>query len=636
MNLKSITFLTAIPLVLAGCDFELDYKDSSTTPTVTSAELLDPTIAAGNKFGSLTVILANGNIVVTSPEDSSVASNNGAVHLYDPYKKILIKSIYGDNANDFLGQTSITALTNNNFVIASKLDGVGGVSDVGSVMLINGATGSQIGSTFVGNTASDQLGFSIKALPNNNFVIASPYDDVGAGPSVVNAGSVILVSGTTGAQIGSTFAGNATNDYLGNGGVTALTNNNFVINSPSDDVGVSDAGSVMLINGATGAQIGSTLAGNASGDQLGASGITALTNNNFVIASYLDDIVLFGGFSSVVDGGSVMLINGATGAQIGSTFAGNATNDYLGRSSVTALTNNNFVIASAYDDVGVSNAGSVMLINGLTGSQIGSTLAGNAANDYLGFSAITALTNNNFVIASEYDNLGGSVVDAGSVILVSGATGAQIGSTLAGNTASDFLGFSGITALTNNNFVIASPYDDVGVSDAGSVMLVNGATGALIGTIVGDTASDQLGYSFITALTNNNFVIASENDNVGGITDAGSVMLINGATGAQIGSTLAGNTASDKLGFTGVAKLNNNHFVVASRYDNVDSVTDAGSIRQIDTSGSQVKLISGTTTDDMSSVGISTTSAANFYVVRLLNFDKSSYTNSGFATVVAY
>ena len=113
-------------------------------------------------------------------------------------------------------------------------------------------------------------------------------------------------------------------------------------------------------------------------------------------------------------------------------------------------------------------------------------------------------------------------------------------------------------------------------------------------------------------------------------------MLINGATGAQIGSTLAGNTASDKLGFTGVAKLNNNHFVVASRYDNVDSVTDAGSIRQIDTSGSQVKLISGTTTDDMSSVGISTTSAANFYVVRLLNFDKSSYTNSGFATVVAY
>ena len=239
------------------------------------------------------------------------------------------------------------------------------------------------------------------------------------------------------------------------------------------------------------------------------------------------------------------------------------------------------------------------------------------------------------MIASELVDVG-IAVDTGSVMLVSGATGAQIGSTLVGNATNDLLGASGITALTNNNFVIASPFDDVGVSDAGSVMLVNGATGALIGTIVGDTASDQLGYSFITALTNNNFVIASENDNVGGITDAGSVMLINGATGAQIGSTLAGDTASDKLGFTGVVKLNNNHFVVASRYDNVDSVTDAGSIRQIDTTGSQVKLIAGTTTDDMITVGISTTSAANFYVVRLLNFDKSSYANSGFATVVAY
>jgi predicted alpha/beta hydrolase family esterase len=630
MNLKSIAFLTAIPLFLAGCDFEFDYKDSSTAsiPTVTSAELLDPTIAAGNKFGSLTVILANSNIVVTSPLDSSVASNNGAVHLYNPFTKTVVASFYGDTGNDKLGDSSITALGNNNFVIASPGDDVNSVVDAGSVMLINGATGAQIGSTIAGDNTSDYFGSkSITALGNNNFVIASPADDVN---SVSNAGSVMLMNGATGAQIGSTIAGDNTSDYLGTSGITALGNNNFVIATRLDDVNsVSNAGSVMLMNGATGAQIGTTLAGDTASDQLGYNGITALGNNNFVIASYLDNV------GGVVDAGSVMLINGATGAQIGSTFAGNAANDYLGRSSITALTNNNFVIASAYDDAGHTNNGSVMLVSGTSGAQIGSTLAGNTGGDSLGFSAITALTNNNFVIASELVDVG-IAVDTGSVMLVSGATGAQIGSTLVGNATNDLLGASGITALTNNNFVIASPFDDVGVSDAGSVMLVNGATGALIGTIVGDTASDQLGYSFITALTNNNFVIASENDNVGGITDAGSVMLINGATGAQIGSTLAGDTASDKLGFTGVVKLNNNHFVVASRYDNLDSVTDAGSIRQIDTTGSQVKLIAGTTTDDMITVGISTTSAANFYVVRLLNFDKSSYANSGFATVVAY
>ena len=626
MSPKNILLLSFMFLV----GFEVDYKDkvSTSTPTITSFELVDPNAAASNEFGSLTVILANGNIVVVSPLDDSGALNAGAVHLHNPFTKTVVASFYGDTANDNLGSSSVTALGNNNFVIASPGDDVNSVVDAGSVMLINGATGAQIGSTIAGDNTSDYFGSkSITALGNNNFVIASPADDVN---SVSNAGSVMLMNGATGAQIGSTIAGDNTSDYLGTSGITALGNNNFVIATRLDDVNsVSNAGSVMLMNGATGAQIGTTLAGDTASDQLGYNGITALGNNNFVIASYLDNV------GGVVDAGSVMLINGATGAQIGSTFAGNAANDYLGRSSITALTNNNFVIASAYDDAGHTNNGSVMLVSGTSGAQIGSTLAGNTGGDSLGFSAITALTNNNFVIASELVDVG-IAVDTGSVMLVSGATGAQIGSTLVGNATNDLLGASGITALTNNNFVIASPFDDVGVSDAGSVMLVNGATGALIATIVGDTASDQLGYSFITALTNNNFVIASENDNVGGITDAGSVMLINGATGAQIGSTLAGDTASDKLGFTGVVKLNNNHFVVASRYDNLDSVTDAGSIRQIDTTGSQVKLIAGTTTDDMITVGISTTSAANFYVVRLLNFDKSSYANSGFATVVAY
>ena len=84
---------------------------------------------------------------------------------------------------------------------------------------------------------------------------------------------------------------------------------------------------------------------------------------------------------------------------------------------------------------------------------------------------------------------------------------------------------------------------------------MNGATGAQIGTtIAGNTAQDKLGYSSVTALGNNNFVIASQYDDVNSVTDAGSVMLINGATGAQIGTTLAGNAASDQLGQSSVTR----------------------------------------------------------------------------------
>ena len=59
------------------------------------------------------------------------------------------------------------------------------------------------------------------------------------------------------------------------------------------------------------------------------------------------------------------------------------------------------------------------------------------------------------MIASPYDNVDGNE-NAGSVMLVSGATGLQIGVTLVGDQKDDYLGSSGVTALGNNNFVIAS------------------------------------------------------------------------------------------------------------------------------------------------------------------------------------
>jgi len=572
MSPKNILVLTSI-FILVGCS---DSPNQTPAAVAVSHEITDPNAAANNEFGSTTVTLANGNIVVASPYDDTVASNAGAVHLYNPFTKTVIASFYGDTASDKLGYSGVTALGNNNFVIASYLDNVNSVTDAGSVMLINGATG---------------------------------------------------------AQIGTTLAGNAAQDYFGYDGITALGNNNFVIASSADDVNsVTDAGSVMLINGATGAQIGTTLAGNAANDNLGRSSVTALGNNNFVIASPYDDV------NSVTDAGSVMLVNGATGAQIGTTIAGDTANDFLGYSGVTALGNNNFVIASSADDVNsVVNAGSVMLVNGATGAQIGTTIAGDTAQDSLGRSGVTALGNNNFVIASSVDDVN-SVVNAGSVMLINGATGAQIGSTLAGDATSDQLGVSSVTGLGNNNFVIASHLDNVNsVTDAGSVMLINGATGAQIGTtIAGDTAQDSLGYSSVTALGNNNFVIASSVDDVNSVVNPGSVMLINGATGAQIGTTLAGNAANDNLGRSSVTALGNNNFVIASRYDDVNGVTDAGSIRQIDTTGTQVSIIAGAATNDMSNISVTDASAHNFYVVSLSKFDNNSMTDSGFATVVAY
>ena len=361
MSPKNILVLTSI-FILVGC---VDSGGSTSTPTVASQELVDPNAAASNEFGSHTVILANGNIVVVNPYDDTVASNAGAVHLFNPFTKTVVASFYGDDADDNIGLIitlggsvdffGITALANNNFVIASPYDDVNSLSNAGSVMLINGTTGAQI-KTIAGDTANDKLGSgsddnggysSVTALGNNNFVIASAYDDVN---SVVNAGSVMLVNGATGAQI-KTIAGDTENDYLGHTSVTALGNNNFVIASLFDDVNsVVNAGSVMLVNGATGAQIGTTLAGDTQNDYLGESGVTALGNNNFVIASDVDDV------NSVVNAGSIRQID-TTGTQV-SIIAGAVTNDMSNISVTNASAHNFYVVSlSKFDNNSMTDSG---------------------------------------------------------------------------------------------------------------------------------------------------------------------------------------------------------------------------------------------------------------------------------------
>ena len=190
--------------------------------------------------------------------------------------------------------------------------------------------------------------------------------------------------------------------------------------------------------------------------------------------------------------------------------------------------------------------------------------------------------------------------------------------------------------LANGNIVVVSPLDDSGAANAGAVHLYNPYTKTRIASFYGNNINDQLGLSSVTALGNNNFVIASRLDDVGGVTDAGSVLLINGATGSQIGTTLAGDATNDYLGISGITVLSNNNYVIASSYDDVGGVTDAGSIRQIDTSGTQVSIKVGAVTDDMVSSSVSTTAVANFYTISLTKFDKDTLSDSGSVSVVAF
>ena len=141
---------------------------------------------------------------------------------------------------------------------------------------------------FVDPNPSENNGFgqAIVALTTGNVVITSPQADLGG---VTDCGAVYLFNGSTGALI-STLTGTTAYDYVGNGGVTALTNGNFVVRSPAWDHGTTpNVGAVTWANGTVGI-VGTvapdnSLTGTTAHDQVGSGGVNPLPNGDYTVHS---------------------------------------------------------------------------------------------------------------------------------------------------------------------------------------------------------------------------------------------------------------------------------------------------------------------------------------------------------------
>ncbi|MEM6403515.1 MAG: hypothetical protein AAF757_25350, partial [Cyanobacteria bacterium P01_D01_bin.116] len=155
-------------------------------------------------------------------------------------------------------------------------------------------------------------------------------------------------------------------------------------------------------------------------------------------------------------------------------------------SGVTALSNGNYVVMSSFWANGaMTNAGAVTWGDGSSGVsgvvRASNSLVGSTANDQVGNSSVTALSNGNYVVRSRnWDN--GAATDAGAVTWGDGSSGVSgvvsASNSLVGSTASDFVGSSGVTALSNGNYVVSSSnWDNGAASNAGAVTWGNGTSG---------------------------------------------------------------------------------------------------------------------------------------------------------------
>jgi filamentous hemagglutinin family protein len=449
-------------------------------------------------------------------------------------------------------------------------------------------------------TAFGNLSRSPVILANGNIVVAADMDDTAA----TAAGAVFLFDGTTGALI-SMLTGGQANDRVGLGGVTALASGNYVVVSQNWDRGtVANAGAVTWGSGTTGVsgQVSpaNSLVGARADDQTGLYGVTALANGNYVIASPLWDR------GTVVDAGAVTWASGATGirgeisaanslvgAQSGDQIGGLRLDEAVGGSSsgVRALTGGNYVVGSpSWNRGAVLAAGAATWGNGATGISgevsPANSLVGAQRGDRVG-RRVVALTNGNYVVASE-NWARGAVLAAGAATWGNGATGisGEISSanSLVGTQAGDFIGSSGVTALTNGNYVVKSPgWKRGAVVGAGAATWGNGATGTSgevspANSLVGTSQEDQVGRE-VTALANGNYVVSSTGWNRGAVVDAGAATWGNGMTGISgeisPANSLVGTQANDGVGF-GIAALANGNYVVSSPGWTRGAVVQAG------------------------------------------------------------
>jgi len=251
------------------------------------------------------------------------------------------------------------------------------------------------------------------------------------------------------------------------------------------------------------------------------------------------------------------------------SLIGTNLNDQVGTSIIELKVNGNYVVASVSWNgtgtaFGAATWGSGTM--GVTGTvSEANSLVGSQDNDNVSSGGITPLlVNGNYVVTSPVWNMNLGAVTWGSG--TSGVTGTvSINNSLIGTTSGisgDKVGNDGLVSLNNGHYVTASSqWSNPAVNMfVGAATWGNGTTGitgtvSIANSLIGTTASDQVGLDGLLALSpqnNDNYLVGS-NLWSSTLVDAGAVTYGNGATG----TTGTVSTVNSVVGTSPMSNLNN-------------------------------------------------------------------------------
>jgi hypothetical protein len=324
-----------------------------------------------------------------------------------------------------------------------------------------------------------------------------------------------LAGGPADAALGSPWwqaAGGAAGDSLG-WAVAGLTDvdgdglGDVVVGAPDDDVGLlNNAGSVQVRSGVDG-QVLWTALGDGAGDSLGraVAGTPDLDGDgvaDVIVGAPMDDAPL------KTDAGSARVYSGASGTLLW-TAIGNSGADRFGSAvaGVADLDGDGAgdVIVGAFLDspAGVLNAGSVFVYSGASGALLwqagGTGTAGHFATAVAGAGDLDGDGYGDVLVGAPDEDISG-LSNVGRVYAYSGASGTSLW-TKAGTTGLNRFGSSvaGVPSLLGAGVpgVAVGAYldDPIGRPNAGRVYALAGTTGAVIWSAAGNATNDFFGWA---------------------------------------------------------------------------------------------------------------------------------------------
>ena len=564
-RLNNVAFLEDDPSLATRSAYQ--NNDDGTVgddPTDSTVTLVDPTPGAKDHFGQQVLVLGNGHIAVSDPNDSSEEIiRRGAVHLYSS-DGTRIASHYGERADDQFGSGGLLAHAGDDsqFIVLSPNQSRDRASHTGAIHLYDGIDGTLLASRY-GEQTEDYLGDGgATALANGHIAVLSRR-------AADNLGSFELLSGANLSVINARYGQHA-DDYQGEIGVVSLNDTVALVLPQYDSAKGVDVGRVALLDADTGESLGDGIEGEQTSDYLGLGGVTAV-GDNLAIASPWHD-----GLTGVVDAGRVTLIDGRTGAEI-DWVEGEQADDQLGYEGVVASSDGQryYIVSSYYDNGEQADAGQIQIRDSVTGLAQGAALIGSSAGERLGSGGVSALGAEGLVIASPEAAVAGNS-QAGRVELRSGSLGENRVRSHSGRRPGERLGSGAVTGVGDNVYVIASP--EVGAGQLGQVQLFDANSGDRIGsTLKGVSAGDALGSGGIYSLRGVRYLILSPSEQVNGVEKAGTARLVD-ASSNVIQSTVRGNRAGDLDGAVFSAQQNGDYTVVGSPNWDTEAGADAGQV----------------------------------------------------------